>query len=125
MRDVEGRTDAMVATLRIRQLQKDVQHAEDAELRRLEDGSTAGGDGDGPDVPETGGGASGGPSSSNAVQDGGAGVVVVVAKQRAEQLDGKKFVNGGFCDRHKVTCLQPFREGRTSHAYLENVSSRY
>ena len=34
-------------------------------------------------------------------------MVVVGAKQRAEQLDGKKFVNGGFRDSHKVTRLQP------------------
>ena len=29
------------------------------------------------------------------------------AKQRAEQLDSKKFVQGGFRDSHKVTGLQP------------------
>ena len=40
-------TARMVATLRIRQLQKDVnKDAEEAELRRLEDGAMAGGDGD-------------------------------------------------------------------------------
>ena len=32
----------MVATLRIRQQQKDVNEAEEAELRRLENGATAG-----------------------------------------------------------------------------------
>ena len=77
MRDVEGRTDAMAATIRMRQLQKDVTDVEEAELRRLEDGAIAGGDGDRPDVPETGGGASGGHPSGNDTQDGGAGVVVV------------------------------------------------
>ena len=39
-------TARMVAMLRIRQLQKDVKDAEEAELRRLEDGAMAGGDGD-------------------------------------------------------------------------------
>ena len=39
----------MVATLRIRQLQKDEKDAEEAKLRRLEDGAMAGGDGDRPD----------------------------------------------------------------------------
>ena len=100
MRDVEGRTDAMAATIRMRQLQKDVTDVEEAELRRLEDavGASAGGDGDRPEVPGKGGGASGGHLSGNAMQDGGSGVVVIGAKQRAEQLDGKKFVNGGFRD---------------------------
>ena len=84
MRVVEGLTDAMVATLRIWQLPKDVKDAEEAELRRLEHGAMAGGDGDQPDVPETVGG---GHPSGNAKQDGGAGGVVVGAKQRAEQLD--------------------------------------
>ena len=59
------------------------------------------------DVPDTGGGANGGHPSGNDTQDGGAGVVVVGAKQRADQLDCKKFVNGGFRDSHKVTRLQP------------------
>ena len=107
MRDVEGRTDAMAATIRMRQLQKDVTDVEEAELRRLEDGASAGGDGDRPEVPGKGGGASGGHLSGNAMQDGGSGVVVIGAKQRAEQLDGKKFVNGGFRESHKVTRLQP------------------
>ena len=49
----------MVATLRLRQLQKDVNEAEEAELRRLENGATAGGDGDRPASPQTGGGDSG------------------------------------------------------------------
>ena len=44
-------TARMVATLRIRQLQKDEKDAEEAKLRRLEDGAMAGGDGDRPDVP--------------------------------------------------------------------------
>ena len=43
----------------------------------------------------------------NALQEGDPGVVVVGAKKRAEQLDGKKFVNGGFRDSHKVTRQQP------------------
>ena len=98
----------MVATLRLRQLQKDVNEAEEAELRRLENGATAGGDGDRPASPQTGGGASGGDEpSGNVHEDGSAGVVVAGAKQRAEQLDSKKFVHGGFRDSHKVTGLQP------------------
>ena len=44
-------TARMVATLLIRQLQNDAKDAEEAELRRLEDGAMAGGDGDRPDVP--------------------------------------------------------------------------
>jgi len=39
-------TARMVATLRIRQLQNDMKDAEEAELRHLEDGAMAGGDGD-------------------------------------------------------------------------------
>ena len=39
-------TARMVATLRIRQLQKDEKDAEEAKLRRLEDGAMAGGDGE-------------------------------------------------------------------------------
>ena len=39
-------TARMVATLLIRQLQNDAKDAEEAELRRLEDGAMAGGDGD-------------------------------------------------------------------------------
>ena len=53
-------------------------------------------------MPETGGGASGGHPSGNDTQDGGAGVVMVGAKQRADQLDCKKFVIGGFRYSHKV-----------------------
>ena len=34
LRDIEGRTDAMAATIRMRQLQKDVTDVEEAELRR-------------------------------------------------------------------------------------------
>ena len=49
----------MVATLRLRQQQKDVNEAEEAELRRLENGATAGGDGDRPASPQSGGGDSG------------------------------------------------------------------
>ena len=76
-------------------------------MRRLENGATAGGDGDRPDWPQTGGGDSGGDDCGDEQQDGGAGVVVAGAKQRAEQLDSKKFVHGGFRDSHKVTGLQP------------------
>ena len=101
----------MVATLRIRQLQSDVNEHEEAELRRLEDGVMAEDDCDRPDSPLTGGVDSGGAEpSGNEEQDGGAGVVGVVvagAKQRAEQLDSKKFVNGGFRNSLKVTGLQP------------------
>ena len=61
--------DTMVATLWLRQLQKDVTDVEEAGLRRLEDGAKAGGDGDRPDVPETGGGASGGHPSGNDTVD--------------------------------------------------------
>ena len=101
-------TARMVATLRVRQLQKDVNEAEEAELRRLENGATAGGDGDRPALPQTGVGDSGGDEPSGKVhEDGSAGVVVAGAKQRAEQLDSKKFVLGGFRDSHKVTGLQP------------------
>ena len=111
MRGPEGRDGTMVATMQIRQLQSDVNDPEEAELRRLEHGATAGGDDDRPDSPLTGGGDSGGEEASgNEEQDGGAGVVSVVvagAKQRAEQLDSKKFVNGGFRDSLKVTGLQP------------------
>ena len=59
----------MVATHRIRQLQKDVNESEEAELRRLEGGAMAGGDGDRLDVPETGGGASGGQPSRSEQQE--------------------------------------------------------
>ena len=41
----------MGATLRIRKLQKYEKDAEEAELRRLEDGAMAGGDGNRTDVP--------------------------------------------------------------------------
>ena len=101
----------MVATLRIRQSQSDVNEHEEAELRRLEDGVMAEDDCDRPDSPLTGGVDSGGAEPcGNEEQDGGAGVVGVVvagAKQRAEQLDSKKFVNGGFRNSLKVTGLQP------------------
>ena len=98
----------MVATLRLRQQQKDVNEAEEAEMRRLETGAAAGGDGDRPASPQTGGGDSGADEPSGKVQEeGSAGVVVAGAKQRAEQLDSKKFVHGGFRDSHKVTGLQP------------------
>ena len=108
LRGLEGLASAMVATLRIRQQQKDVNEAEEAELRRLENGATAGGDGDRPALPQTGVGDSGGDEPSGKVhEDGSAGVVVAGAKQRAEQLDSKKFVLGGFRDSHKVTGLQP------------------
>ena len=45
----------MVATHGLRQLQADVSDAEEAELRRLEDGATAGGDGDRRASPQSGG----------------------------------------------------------------------
>ena len=99
MRDA---TDRMVVTLRLRQMQKDVNKPEEAELRRLENGATAGGDGDRPVWPQTGGGHSGGDDGGDEQQDGGVGVVVVGAKQRADQLYCKKFVIGGFRYSHKV-----------------------
>ena len=46
-------------------------------------------------------------AKSKVHEDGSAGVVVAGAKQRAEQLDSKKFVNGDFRDSHKDTRLQP------------------
>ena len=43
----------MVARLRVRQLQKDVNATEEAELRRLEHGATASDDDGTPDLAET------------------------------------------------------------------------
>ena len=91
----------MAATLALRQLQADVSDAEEAELRRLEDGATAGGVGDRRASPQSGGGQSSGAEADSA------GAVVAGAKRRAEQLDSKKFVHGGFRDSLKVTRLQP------------------
>ena len=107
MRDATAR---MVATLRIRQLQKDVNESEEAELRRLEGRAMAGGDGDRLDVPETCVAASGRQLSLSEQQeseDSGAGVGVVGARHRAEQLDSKMFINGGYRDSHKIIRLQP------------------
>ena len=91
----------MVATHGLRQLQADVSEAEEAELRRLEDGATAGGDGDRRASPQSGG------DDISGEEAGSVGVVVAGAKRRAEQLDSKKFAHGGFRESFKVTRLQP------------------
>ena len=97
----------MVATLRIRQQQKDVNEAEEAELRRLENGATAGVATATDQLRRRRAVVTVVAMSGKVQEDGSAGVVVAGAKQRAEQLDSKKFVLGGFRDSHKVTGLQP------------------
>ena len=71
----------------IRQLQRNVNELEEAELRRLENGSAVGGD----DVRR------GGAAVAPPVRDEG-GAVVSGAVQRSEQLSSKLFENGGFRD---------------------------
>ena len=79
-----------VATLRIRQLEKDIDMREQEELRRLEGGATGGGEDHCDEASEMVGGDGGsGERRLDAVQQqvgeaGEAGVVVVGAKQRAE-----------------------------------------
>ena len=98
----------MFATLRLRQLQKDVNEAEEAELRRLENGATAGGDGDQPASPQTGGGDSGADEPSGKTQEEGSAAWSWPAQSSAQSSSTRRsFVHGGFRDSHKVTGLQP------------------
>ena len=76
--------------MRIRQLQRDVNEREEAELRRLEGGSQVGGDAMHSHV-----------LVAQPVQAEG-GAVVSGAAQRAEQLSSKLFANGGFRDSAKI-----------------------
>ena len=80
----------------IRQMQSDVNERDEAELRRLENGSQVGGD----DVRR--GGAAVAPP---ALAEGGA--VVSGAVQRSEQISSKLFENGGFRDSAKIVPLMP------------------
>jgi len=100
----------MVATLRIRQLQSDVNDLEEAELRRLEHGATAGGDGEDGEVAMDGAHREDSEevaACANGQRDEEVGVVVHGAVQRAEQLDSKMFTHGGFRDSHRIIGLQP------------------
>ena len=81
--------------MRIRQLQRDVNEREEAELRRLEGGSQVGGDAMHSHV-----------LVAQPVQAEG-GAVVSGAAQRAEQLSSKLFANGGFRDSAKIFKLLP------------------
>jgi len=98
----------MVARLRVRQLQEDVNATEEAELRRLEHGATASDDDSTPDLAETATcSGTDGRTVDGSTQDDGGGVVVVGAKKRAEQLDSKLFVHGGYRNSNRITRLQP------------------
>ena len=81
--------------MRIRQLQRDVNEREEAELRHLEGGSQVGGDAMHSHV-----------LVAQPVQAEG-GAVVSGAAQRAEQLSSKLFANGGFRDSAKIVKLLP------------------
>ena len=81
--------------MRIRQLQRDVNEREEAEMRRLEGGSQVGGDAM----------HSHGLVAQPVQAEGGA--VVSGAAQRAEQLSSKLFANGGFRDSAKIFKLLP------------------
>ena len=87
--------------MRIRQLQRDVNEHEQAELRRLEGGSQVGADmmQQGVPMPCT--------NAAEPAQPRGGGAVVSGAVQRSEQLSSKFFANGGFRESAKIVKLLP------------------
>ena len=108
--------------MRIRQLQRDVNEREEAEMRRLEGGSQVGGDAMHSHV-----------LVAQPVQAEG-GAVVSGAAQRAEQLSSKLFANGGFRDSAKIFKLLPRAreaalwfagEGRVTHGYFRYPQTGY